>query len=63
MPFLYDMWPTLVANKILKKRLGSTNFIADYPSSYEQPLLDCADIDHHSHETIPNHLKEKHKYK
>jgi len=55
------MWPTLVANKILKKRLGSTNFIADYPS-YDEPLLNFADIDHSS-ETVLNHPKDKHKYK
>lgn len=27
------MWPRLVANKILKKRLGSNNFVADIPSN------------------------------
>ena len=27
------MWPRLVANKILKKRLGSNNFVADFPSN------------------------------
>jgi hypothetical protein len=32
------MWPALVANKILNKRLGSRNFVADYPS-YTDPLL------------------------
>lgn len=32
------MWPALVANKILNRRLGSRNFIADYPS-YTDPLL------------------------
>lgn len=53
------MWPTLVANKILKKRLGSTNFIADYPSS-DEPLLNFADIDHSS-ETVPNEDKNKYK--
>ncbi|XP_019464395.1 PREDICTED: type IV inositol polyphosphate 5-phosphatase 9-like isoform X2 [Lupinus angustifolius] len=41
------MWPTLVANKILKKRLGSSNFIADYPT-YEEPLLGTIDIDQSS---------------
>ncbi|XP_030508293.2 type IV inositol polyphosphate 5-phosphatase 9 [Cannabis sativa] len=25
------MWPRLVANKVLKKRLGSNNFVADFP--------------------------------
>ncbi|CAI8617651.1 unnamed protein product [Vicia faba] len=61
MPFLYNMWPTLVANKILKKRLGSTNFVADNPS-FDEPLLNYADIDHTS-EIVLNHLKDKHKYK
>lgn len=32
------MWPALVANKILNRRLGSRNFVADYPS-YTDPLL------------------------
>ncbi|XP_062114621.1 type IV inositol polyphosphate 5-phosphatase 9 [Humulus lupulus] len=27
------MWPRLVANKVLKKRLGSNNFVADFPIS------------------------------
>ncbi|XP_065857335.1 type IV inositol polyphosphate 5-phosphatase 9 [Euphorbia lathyris] len=27
------MWPRLVANKILRKRLGSNNFVADFPSN------------------------------
>lgn len=55
------MWPTLVANKILKKRLGSTNFVADNPS-FDEPLLNYADIDHTS-EIVNNHHKDKHKYK
>ncbi|KAL1328447.1 hypothetical protein HN51_038302 [Arachis hypogaea] len=43
------MWPILVVNKILKKRLGSTNFVADYHHTYEQPLLsiDQQSIHHH----------------
>lgn len=57
------MWPTLVANKILRKRLGSSNFVADYPS-YEQPLLGIAGIDQiQSPKTILNDHKDKHKYK
>ncbi|WVZ23471.1 hypothetical protein V8G54_002015, partial [Vigna mungo] len=44
---LLDMWPTLVANKIFKKRLGSSNFIADIPSRKE-PLLGILDFDHNS---------------
>ncbi|XP_057420093.1 type IV inositol polyphosphate 5-phosphatase 9-like isoform X2 [Lotus japonicus] len=55
------MWPTLVANKILKKRLGSNNFIADYPR-YEEPLLGIADIDHSS-KTVLNDHKDTQKYK
>ncbi|KAG5015200.1 hypothetical protein JHK85_021336 [Glycine max] len=55
------MWPTLVANKIFKKRLGSSNFIADYPS-YKEPLLGIVDIDQNS-KTILNDHKDSHKYK
>lgn len=54
------MWPTLVANKIFKKRLGSTNFIADFPS-YEQPLLGIVDI--HNSKTILNDHKDTQNYK
>ncbi|XP_061367087.1 type IV inositol polyphosphate 5-phosphatase 9 [Gastrolobium bilobum] len=54
------MWPTLVANKILKKRLGSSNFVADYPS-YEEPLLGIADIEETS-KTILNDHKDTPKY-
>nr|GLL32823.1 type IV inositol polyphosphate 5-phosphatase 9 isoform X2 [Ipomoea trifida] len=31
------MWPRLVASKILKKRLGSNNFVADIPSISDDP--------------------------
>ncbi|KAG4391186.1 hypothetical protein GLYMA_05G138100v4 [Glycine max] len=55
------MWPTLVANKIFKKRLGSSNFIADFPS-YKEPLLGIVDIDQNS-KTILNDHKDTHKYK
>ena len=61
MQFLYVMWPTLVANKILKKRLGSKNFVADY-HSYEEPLLAVAAIDHSS-KTVLNDQKHIKKYK
>ncbi|BAT98703.1 hypothetical protein VIGAN_10002300 [Vigna angularis var. angularis] len=55
------MWPALVANKILNKRVGSSNFIADYPSNTE-PLLA------HVHSslrprTILNDQKDTQKYK
>ncbi|CAN4087574.1 unnamed protein product [Withania somnifera] len=39
------MWPRLVASKVLK-RLGSTNFVADFPSDNSEYLLD---IPHHHH--------------
>ncbi|KAK7319161.1 hypothetical protein RJT34_03879 [Clitoria ternatea] len=55
------MWPTLVASKIFKKRLGSSDFIADYPS-YNGPLLGIVDIDHNSR-TILNDHKDTQKYK
>ncbi|KAK8526157.1 hypothetical protein V6N12_020638 [Hibiscus sabdariffa] len=33
------MWPRLVANKILRKRLGSNNFVADFPRQEDPPSL------------------------
>ncbi|GAB4828687.1 Type IV inositol polyphosphate 5-phosphatase 9 [Ancistrocladus abbreviatus] len=33
------MWPELVASKVFKKRLGSNNFVADYPSSGTESLM------------------------
>ncbi|ESW25026.1 hypothetical protein PHAVU_003G001800 [Phaseolus vulgaris] len=55
------MWPALVANKILNKRVGSSNFIADYPTNTE-PLLA------HLHssltsKTLLNDHKDTQKYK
>ncbi|EXC05035.1 Type I inositol-1,4,5-trisphosphate 5-phosphatase CVP2 [Morus notabilis] len=69
------MWPRLVANKILKKRLlGSNNFVADFPSDSDQFLLEntttttttSSDFSQPSlsfDNTIFNHNKEVHKYK
>ncbi|KAL2343548.1 hypothetical protein Fmac_004833 [Flemingia macrophylla] len=57
-----DMWPKLVASKIFKKRLGSSNFIADYPSYHEEPLVGIVDIDHNSKITLDDH-KDTQKYK
>ncbi|ESW30771.1 hypothetical protein PHAVU_002G181200 [Phaseolus vulgaris] len=48
------MWPTLVANKIFKKRLGSSNFIADYPTCKE-PLLGIVDFDQNSKTILKDH--------
>ncbi|XP_058183481.1 type IV inositol polyphosphate 5-phosphatase 9 [Rhododendron vialii] len=51
------MWPRLVASKILRKRLGSNNFVADFPiNSIESSLNDqslisseiiCSNMDDH----------------
>lgn len=58
------MWPALVASKILNKRLGSSNFVADFPS-YTKPLLGIATDDESSlsTETILNDHKDTQKYK
>jgi len=53
------MWPALVANKILNKRVGSTNFIADYPA---EPLLPHVHSSLRSR-TILNDHKDTQKYK
>ncbi|XVF02984.1 hypothetical protein REPUB_Repub04eG0221400 [Reevesia pubescens] len=45
---LQVMWPRLVANKILRKRLGSNNFVADFPSNKETVLLDIPSLDQSS---------------
>ncbi|XP_057774034.1 type IV inositol polyphosphate 5-phosphatase 9 [Salvia miltiorrhiza] len=34
------MWPRLVASKIFKKRLGSHNFVADYPTATGEPFME-----------------------
>ncbi|TKY69058.1 Type IV inositol polyphosphate 5-phosphatase 9 [Spatholobus suberectus] len=55
------MWPALVANKILNKRLGSSSFVADYPSNTEPLLGD--DQSSLSSKTILNDHKDTQKYK
>ncbi|CAJ1933006.1 unnamed protein product [Sphenostylis stenocarpa] len=55
------MWPALVANKILNKRVGSSNFIADYPSNTES-LLGYAHSSLRS-KTLLNDHKDTQKYK
>lgn len=55
------MWPALVANKILNKRLGSNNFIADYPS-YEDPLLGITS-DHDNQFILNDHHSDTQKCK
>ncbi|XP_022890822.1 type IV inositol polyphosphate 5-phosphatase 9 [Olea europaea var. sylvestris] len=39
------MWPRLVASKILNKRLGSNNFVADFPSDLESNFLEFPRFD------------------
>ncbi|XP_050374165.1 type IV inositol polyphosphate 5-phosphatase 9 [Argentina anserina] len=68
------MWPRLVANKILKKRLGSNNFVTDFPGNSEDStlLLETPSFDPEKplslSPTTPapkilNHHKTRHKYK
>lgn len=38
------MWPRLIASKILRKRVGSNNFVADFPSDTET-LLELPPLD------------------
>ncbi|KAH9745966.1 Type IV inositol polyphosphate 5-phosphatase 9 [Citrus sinensis] len=39
------MWPRLVANKFLRKRLGSNSFVADFPSNDEETLIRIPSLD------------------
>ncbi|KAM0983336.1 hypothetical protein ACFX2I_010820 [Malus domestica] len=64
------MWPRLVANKILRKQLGSNNFVADFPSNEvsEELILETPSVDQPSSNltsTVVNHQKDTntHKYK
>ncbi|KAF8389666.1 hypothetical protein HHK36_024185 [Tetracentron sinense] len=58
------MWPRLVANKILKKRLGSSNFVADFPNTTET-MLETPSLHQESRSlnTLFNDQKATHKYK
>ncbi|KAG7640221.1 Endonuclease/exonuclease/phosphatase [Arabidopsis suecica] len=38
------MWPRLVANKILRKSLGSNNFVADFPPNTDQKLIEASGL-------------------
>lgn len=55
------MWPALVANKVLNKRLGSSNFIADYPS-HTDPLLGITTSDDQL-PVLNDHSTDTQKYK
>ncbi|XP_031261882.1 type IV inositol polyphosphate 5-phosphatase 9-like [Pistacia vera] len=59
-----SMWPRLVGNKILRKRFGSNNFVADLPI-YTETLLEMPSLDHQPSlsETIFNHHKETQNFK
>ncbi|KAF8398881.1 hypothetical protein HHK36_014745 [Tetracentron sinense] len=58
------MWPRLVANKILRKRLGSDNLVADCPDANETiPEIPSLDQESLSQKTLFNDQKDTHKYK
>ncbi|XP_057961970.1 type IV inositol polyphosphate 5-phosphatase 9 [Malania oleifera] len=55
------MWPRLVANKILKTRLGSHNFVADFPG--DETSLDAPGLnDHESFNPKSLNIHHKHTY-
>ncbi|OMO72529.1 Endonuclease/exonuclease/phosphatase [Corchorus olitorius] len=54
------MWPRLVASKLLKKRLGSNNFVADFPNNREN-LLEIPSLDHPHSLRRPNTVFSPHK--
>ncbi|KAF8407559.1 hypothetical protein HHK36_006693 [Tetracentron sinense] len=58
------MWPTLVANKIFRKRLGSENFARDFPNTPDS-LLEGPNLHQESlsPKTLFNDQKDTHKYK
>ncbi|KAL9457045.1 hypothetical protein AB3S75_006140 [Citrus x aurantiifolia] len=55
------MWPRLVANKFLRKRLGSNNFVADFPSNDEETLLRIPSLD--KQQSLSHDNKETQNYK
>ncbi|OAY29356.1 type IV inositol polyphosphate 5-phosphatase 9 isoform X2 [Manihot esculenta] len=59
------MWPRLVANKILRKRLGSNNFVADFPNSTDANSLEIPNLGRPAlnADSIFNHHRDTHNYK
>ncbi|CAH8266462.1 unnamed protein product [Arabidopsis lyrata] len=56
------MWPRLVANKILRKSVGSNNFVADFPPDTEQKFLEASGlVDERASFTSKSILLEQHK--
>lgn len=55
------MWPRLVANKFLRKRLGSNNFVADFPSNDEETLLRIPSLE--KQQSLSHDNKETQNYK
>ncbi|KAG6650662.1 hypothetical protein CIPAW_06G058700 [Carya illinoinensis] len=53
------MWPILIANKILKKRLGRNNFVTDFPSNSTESFLEIPSSEQSSlsPKSIFNHHK------
>ncbi|KDO60864.1 hypothetical protein CISIN_1g046944mg [Citrus sinensis] len=55
------MWPRLVANKFLRKRLGSNSFVADFPSNDEETLIRIPSLD--KQQSLSHDNKETQNYK
>ncbi|XP_050275646.1 type IV inositol polyphosphate 5-phosphatase 9 isoform X1 [Quercus robur] len=56
------MWPRLVANKFLRKTLGSNNFVTDFPGNIEGILeIPSSDQTSPRPKTIFNHRNDVHK--
>lgn len=55
------MWPRLVANKFLRKRLGSSRFVADFPSNDEETLIRIPSLD--KQQSLSHDSKETQNYK
>lgn len=61
------MWPRLIASKILRKTLGSNNFVADFPSGLEDYSIELPSLDlesaNNSKSIFTDHNKETNNYK
>nr|XP_023879919.1 type IV inositol polyphosphate 5-phosphatase 9-like [Quercus suber] len=56
------MWPRLVANKFLRKTLGSNNFVTDFPGNIEDILeIPSSDQTSPRPKTVFNHRNDVHK--
>ncbi|XP_017220132.1 type IV inositol polyphosphate 5-phosphatase 9 [Daucus carota subsp. sativus] len=61
------MWPRLIASKILRKTLGSNNFVADFPSGLEDYSVELPSLDlesaNNSNSIFTDYNKETNNYK